>query len=127
MNLILLAAIAALLSVPKIAYEHQAPAQIVQIETKENAEIKKANEILDRIAICESHGRQFDESGKVLIGGVNKHDVGKFQINALYWKGLAEELGHDIYTETGNYAMALELYKRYGTSPWIWSKKCWSK
>lgn len=83
-------------------------------------------EVLEKIAFCESKGRHFGDNGEVLTGGRNRYDIGKYQINSLYWRGLAEKLGHDIYTEDGNEAVAMELYKRYGTSPWRWSKKCWN-
>lgn len=82
--------------------------------------------VLERIALCESRARHFNENGEVLRG-VNKHDIGKYQINAKYWRELAEKLGHDIYTEEGNEAMALAIYERHGTKPWKWSKHCWSK
>lgn len=84
-------------------------------------------EILERIAMCESQGKHLGEDGNVLLGTINKHDIGKYQINALYWDESAKDLGMDIYTEEGNEAFAMELYDRYGTSPWKWSKKCWNK
>lgn len=81
--------------------------------------------IFEKIAYCESKGKHFNEDGLV-TRGVNKHDVGKYQINVRYWQEFADKLGHDIYTEEGNEAMALVLYERYGTEPWNSSKKCWS-
>jgi len=82
--------------------------------------------IFEKIAYCESKGKHFEEDGTV-VRGVNKHDIGKYQINEKYWQKFAEKLGHDIYTEEGNEAMALVLHERYGTEPWNSSKKCWSK
>lgn len=79
---------------------------------------------LEEIARCESRNRQFDESGKVLRGS-NTHDVGKYQINIKYWGTEAKKLGFDLFTEEGNEAMALEIYRRHKTDPWIWSKPCW--
>ncbi|KKT29965.1 hypothetical protein A3G55_03340 [Candidatus Giovannonibacteria bacterium RIFCSPLOWO2_12_FULL_44_25] len=120
MNYLVLAVITALVAFPQQAHEQalpEAPAGIAQ---------SAAPEILEKIAFCESQGRHFDENGKVLIGGINKHDIGKYQINSLYWRELAERLGYDIEAEEGNEAMAIELYRRYGTAPWKWSKKCWS-
>ena len=126
--LILTAVTTALFSLPQFAYEQKPPEEPVSAENAVVNEIAgdPVYEILEKIAVCESQGKHFDDDGNVLIGQ-NKYDVGKYQINAKYWQELAEKLGYDIYTEEGNKAMALELYKRYGTKPWKWSKKCWSK
>ena len=82
--------------------------------------------VLKRIAFCESGGRQYDENGNVVRGVVNKYDTGKYQINTQAWGQEAKKLGYDLMTEEGNEAMALAIYKRYGTSPWIYSSPCWS-
>lgn len=131
MNYFILAAVTALLSVPQVAYEQQ-NSPTLAISFPQHEEIKADNEkilpdVLKRIAICESQGKHFDDDGEVLKGGINKYDIGKFQINVLYWQDLADELGHDIYSEEGNEAVALAIYEKYGTAPWKWSKKCWGK
>ncbi len=125
----------AFLSLPMVTYEHipapPAGRQTIlayQTAAETAPQIKlRLPEVLERIAICESQGKHFDEYGNVLLGKINSHDVGKFQINALYWNEKAESLGYNIYTEEGNESFALELYNRYGTAPWKWSKKCWNK
>lgn len=124
MNLIILALVIAIFSVPQVAHEQVPAVEIVEILPPQNRDVP---EILARIATCESQDRHFNDKGGVLKGGKNKYDIGKYQINILYWGDLADELGHDIYAEDGNEAMALEIYNRYGTSPWKWSKKCWNK
>ena len=91
---------------------------------EEAEEVPVIPDVLEKIAICESRGRHFDKSGNVLRG-VNKSDIGKYQINVRYWGSLAAELDHDIFTEEGNEAMALEIYRKYGTKPWKWSRHCW--
>ncbi|KKT57396.1 MAG: hypothetical protein UW81_C0014G0012 [Candidatus Giovannonibacteria bacterium GW2011_GWC2_44_9] len=121
MNYLVLAVITALFSFPQKAQEQVLP------ETPASVTENATPEILEKIAICESRGRHFDENGKVLTGEINKYDVGKYQINALYWRELAERLGHNIDDKDGNEAMAIELYRRYGTAPWKSSKKCWDK
>lgn len=125
MNYLIASAITALLALPQISYPQQPPIAI----TQQSAPVKKLElpAVMTRIAECESNGNHFDKNGNVLLGEINRHDIGKFQINALYWEDIALELGHDIYTEEGNEAFALELYGRYGTAPWIWSKKCWNR
>ena len=75
---------------------------------EEAEEVPAIPDILEKIAVCESRGRHFDKRGNVLRG-VNKQDIGKYQINAEYWQELAETLRYDIFTEEGNEAMALEL------------------
>ena len=125
MNYLFLAALAAFISFPSIAYEQKTPfdAPILGAVETESA----FPEVLERIAVCESQGKHFDAKGNVLKGGYNKYDIGKFQINVLYWGEMAKELEIDVYTEAGNKAMALAIYNKYGTSPWNWSKKCWDK
>ena len=81
--------------------------------------------ILAKIAVCESGGRQFNENGGVVRGVSHTADIGKYQINMSVWAGEAQRLGFDIMTEEGNEAMALELYQRAGTAPWVSSKPCW--
>ena len=82
--------------------------------------------VLQAIAVCESGGQQFNSDGSVKKGVYNRHDIGKFQINELYWGAEARRLGVDIYSLKGNTQMALYIYNRYGTKPWAWSKKCWT-
>ena len=134
MNYLVFAIIAAFLSAPQVAYEQTGTnfGSSVQISPAESGlpteeAAKKLPEVMERIAMCESQGRHFNENGKVLTGEYNKYDIGKFQINVLYWQDLADELGHDVYTEEGNEAVALAIYEKYGTAPWKWSKKCWGK
>ena len=138
MNLAILALVTAIFSIPQIAHE-QAPASpslggpeglltTSILEPIEVLELKSAvPEILAKISACESQDRHFNDAGGVLKGGKNKYDIGKYQINVLYWGELADEIGQDIYTEEGNEAVALEIYNRHGTAPWKWSKQCWNK
>ena len=83
--------------------------------------------IFGRIAYCESRDRQFDIDGSVIRGDINPYDVGRYQINIFHWSDEAKKLGYDLYTEDGNEAMALYLYKKFGTKPWRSSQKCWDK
>lgn len=82
--------------------------------------------ILLRIAACESGRRQFDANGEVLAGRVNPADRGYMQINAHYHAEMATRLGFDIETLEGNVRYGVWLYEREGTSPWFWSRACWS-
>src|SRR3990167_3247513 len=79
------------------------------------------------IAQCESNNQQFDKDGNVVRGEINHFDIGRFQINELYHGATAAKLGYDLYTDEGNTKMALWLFERYNTSPWNWSRACWSK
>ena len=83
--------------------------------------------VFARIAYCESRDRQFDEDGAVVRGEVNRHDMGRYQINALHWADEAKKLGYNLATEDGNESMALYIYKKLGTKPWRSSQKCWDK
>lgn len=82
--------------------------------------------VLERIAECESGGKQFEENGSVVTGRLNSKDKGKFQINEFYWGEKAKELGHDIYTLEGNTAMARWIFENHGTGAWVHSSKCWN-
>lgn len=77
------------------------------------------------VARCESHFRQFDKSGRVLRGVVNRGDIGVMQINEYYHGEKADELGYDLYTIDGNLAYARFLYEHEGLTPWLSSSKCW--
>jgi hypothetical protein len=84
-------------------------------------------EILNKISWCESKDRQFNPDGTIFRGKINPKDVGKYQINEYYHLEDSMALGMDIYTLKGNTEYALYLYKKQGTTPWNWSKACWSK
>lgn len=82
-------------------------------------------EILNRIAFCESNGKQFDENGQVVRGKENPNDIGKYQINLLFHLETSQKMGLDIFTEEGNEKYALYLYKKNGAKDWLASKECW--
>lgn len=83
--------------------------------------------VLIDIASCESNFRQFDETGQVLRGRVNKGDVGVMQINEKYHADEAVKMDLNIYTIEGNMAFAKHLYEKYGTDPWSSSAPCWTQ
>jgi hypothetical protein len=83
--------------------------------------------ILQRIAWCESKDHQFNPNGTVHRGVINPHDIGYFQINETFHLAESKRLGMNIYTLKGNIKFALWLYHKEGTTPWLWSSKCWSK
>lgn len=82
--------------------------------------------VLAEVARCESTFRQTLPNGNILRGTVNKYDVGVMQINELYHKEKALELGYDLYSIEGNLGYARYLYDREGTRPWMASSGCWS-
>ena len=77
------------------------------------------------IAECESHFKQFDKTGSVHRGKINRSDVGVMQINEYYHADKAEKLGINLYTIEGNLEFARYLYEKEGTTPWLSSGKCW--
>ena len=81
--------------------------------------------ILVDVARCESNFRQFDPSGEVIRGRINRADVGVMQINEKYHADEAVAKGINIYTVEGNVAFAKILYDKFGTDPWSSSQKCW--
>jgi len=86
----------------------------------------KIDNVLKKIAWCESHNRQFDETGAVLRGAVNPLDTGYFQLNKKYHLADSIRLGMDIETLEGNKAYGQHLFESQGTTPWNWSRSCWS-
>lgn len=86
--------------------------------------------VLDRIAQCESHNKQFLTNGDV-VTNTNTNgsvDVGRYQINlsADHIKQMAK-LGINPLTDEGNATYAKYLYANVGTSPWSSSSGCWNK
>ena len=98
----------------------KADAEILEIEP-----VKQIPLELYYVALCESGNRQFDDEGNVIRGKLNPNDIGRWQINETYNGQQARELGYDIYTDEGNYLMAMYLYRKNGLSDWGWSKSCW--
>ena len=88
--------------------------------------VETINEVMERIAVCESGGQQFID-GEVIRGRINPHDIGKWQINELIWAEDIKTLngGVDIYTLEGNTLFAKYLYNEFGYSPWYLSEHCW--
>ena len=87
----------------------------------------KSEDILDKIAACESGGKQFDSTGKVIRGKQNSMDIGKWQINLDYHGKTALAMGLNLFDEKDNRTYAEYLYAKEGSAPWNWSKHCWSK
>ncbi len=83
--------------------------------------------VMISIAQCESHFRQFDKTGSIHRGKINRSDLGVMQINEYYHGEKAEKLGLDLYTIEGNLEFARYLYEKEGTTPWLSSSKCWKK
>ena len=79
------------------------------------------------IAQCESHFQQFDKTGSIHRGKINRSDVGVMQVNEYYHADEAKKLGLDLYTIDGNLQFARYLYEKEGTTPWLSSSKCWDK
>jgi hypothetical protein len=86
-----------------------------------------ATDLFTAIAWCESRGHQFGPHGEVLRSPIDRHWVGKFQINEVSNGADAHARGFNIYTEAGNEGYAHDLYARSGTSPWAGSRHCWAR
>lgn len=81
--------------------------------------------LLERIALCESGGHQFNPDGSVVHGRIHYADTGKYQINAAVHLQESIAMGMDINTLEGNTAFAKYLYRTQGVTPWLPSKNCW--
>lgn len=87
-------------------------------------EFFKDTPVMISIAECESHFRQYADSGAVL-GSSTSGMIGVFQIYGDVHKDYAQQKGYDIYSLEGNAAYAQYLYKKEGTNPWMDSFSCW--
>lgn len=83
--------------------------------------------ILEKIAYCESGGKQYDKDGNTIRGKVNSNDIGKFQISWDHHSSTIQKLGLNVWEEPGNTEYALYLYETQGLQPWKLSEKCWSE
>jgi hypothetical protein len=110
-----------------VAYAQEPVEPLVEIPQPVILDVPpKIPPILEKVALCESGGRQYTSTGKVIRGKVDPRDIGKWQINT-YWNGAeAKRLGYDVFTLEGNTAMALHLYNTYGLKLWKASRHCWS-
>ena len=97
---------------------------IVRAETQEE-KIKRLidDEVLEKIAWCESHLQQFNADGTVLKSHYGTPDYGIFQINDVHFEE-AERLDMDVMTIEGNIAFGKYLYGREGARPWSASHEC---
>ena len=91
-------------------------------------EVQKKSAVMERIAKCESSTGHYAPSGQVIFNanGNGSVDVGKYQINTVWFKK-ATELGYDLTNEEDNEAMALYIFDNFGSEPWKFSKSCWNK
>ena len=83
--------------------------------------------LLERISLCESGGKQFNENGDP-IKNPSSSAIGKYQIMFSIHKARAQELGLDVInSEEDNEAFAVVLFNEQGTTPWEASRECWNK
>ena len=78
-----------------------------------------------KVAICESGGKHV-VNGKVIRGRLTPADVGLFQINTKVHLTTAKRFGFDVFTEKGNIAYAMYLYRKNGLRDWSASQHCWA-
>jgi len=129
--------IAFIILVPYISLsdlEHEVEIQIVQpVEEQRPLSIDQliahysekydVNEKLARdIIYCESNFNPYALNIKAVVG----EDVGLFQLNSHYWQETMALNGWDIYNIEDNIEAGMWLLSNSGSSPWGWSKHCWS-
>lgn len=84
--------------------------------------------VLKAIAICESHDRQFDDDGSVLMNKWGSSATGRYQIMSSVWRPAAVSMGINIDTAAGNKRMAYYiLTEAQGISAWTESATCLAK
>lgn len=79
------------------------------------------DEVMLKIAHCESGTRHFDKQGNVIRSHTN--DVGLMQINVPTWESKAKDMGIDIYTAEGNVKMAKHILEVQGLDAWVCYQK----
>ena len=81
-------------------------------------------QLMTRIAHCESGVKQFREDGTPVQGPTK--DFGVFQVHEPTWNKVAIELGLDYKNSVeDNIKMARHIYDVQGLSAWNPSKHCW--
>jgi soluble lytic murein transglycosylase-like protein len=75
------------------------------------------------IIYCESRFLEDARNYDAVVG----EDVGLFQLNSYYWQYVMAEKGWDIYNTKDNIEAGMWLLSVEGSTPWNWSKFCWSK
>ena len=103
---------------------HTGTGGIVEMNVREYF---KDTPILAEVAKCESRFRHIGDNGEGIRGLPNNAGIGVMQINEYYHRKVAERLGIDLKTLSGNMTFAKRLYDKYGTSPWQSSAECWEK
>lgn len=82
-------------------------------------------QVLEAIAMCESGATQYTSEGSVIRDHVYGTHVGVFQLST-QWQKQAQKFGMDVVnSEKDNITMAIWIYNKYGTAPWLASKPCW--
>ena len=81
--------------------------------------------LLGKIATCES-------GGDLHAKNPTSSALGKYQFLNGSWDSYGKELwgsteGHNIFSEKDQDELALFVYEKYGTTPWLASKDCWGK
>lgn len=129
---VLVALISAVLIAPSVAHattDSNSSGLVSSIKV-EAGKAPTVPQVLLDIAYCESGNNQkaIGYNYRYVNGKrtVSSRDIGMFQINERYHAKSAKALGMDIYTQSGNTAYALYLYKRNGTRDWNASRHCWS-
>lgn len=92
------------------------PREYLRIRTES---LELDTDLLNRIAYCESHWRMVQNKKSTAFGYFQILD-GTELLTPQYQKGLRKT---DPYV---NIDMAIWLYQRYGTAPWVESQSCWS-
>ena len=76
--------------------------------------------------MCESSSQQFRDDGTLVVDSVTGTHVGVFQLSK-QWQNLANTFGLDVVnSEKDNITMAIWIFNKLGTQPWLASKNCWS-
>lgn len=108
------------LSAPKVAIEAEISPKIALHKMNYTEAM-----VMDRVKMCESGGNP---------NAKNKNSTasGSYQILQSTWNYEGKKLwgsleGKDIFNPKDNEELAVYLFEKYGTSPWLESKACWSK
>lgn len=79
-------------------------------------------ELARNIIFCESSFKPDAINKRAVVG----EDVGLFQLNTYYWQDHMADRNWNIYDTEDNIEAGMWLMNMAGTTPWGWSKPCWS-
>lgn len=85
--------------------------------------------LVKKISQCEDQGNPYAVHPNVRKGQTTawSNDIGPLQVNDYFHEGKMVKAGLKITNPVDSLKFGMEMMAKQGTTPWNWSKGCWSK